>query len=95
MDIQREVQKIHHQFGVTEKANYEIQKLFDKAIKEAVNEALRIHGVSRSAVEPLIETLFLIATAPHPTNEYEYGSFVETAKRISQKALDDFDKHFC
>ena len=46
MDIQTEVQKIHHQFGVSEKANYEIQKLFDKAIKEAVNEALRIHDVS-------------------------------------------------
>jgi hypothetical protein len=48
MDIQTEVQKIHHQFGVTEKANYEIQKLFDKAIKEAVTEALRIHDVSGS-----------------------------------------------
>jgi hypothetical protein len=45
MDIQTEVQKIHHQFGVSEKANYEIQKLFDKAIKEAVIEALRIHDV--------------------------------------------------
>jgi len=45
MDIQTEVQKIHHQFGVSEKANYEIQKLFDKAIKEAVTEALRIHDV--------------------------------------------------
>ena len=45
MDIQTEVQKIHHQFGVTEKANYEIQKLFDKAIKEAVTEALRKHAV--------------------------------------------------
>lgn len=45
MDIQTEVQKIHHQYGVSEKANYEIQKLFDKSIKEAVTEALRIHNV--------------------------------------------------
>ncbi len=45
MDIQTEVQKIHHQFGVSEKANYEIQKLFDKAIKEAVTEALCTHDV--------------------------------------------------
>lgn len=45
MDIQTEVQKIHHQYGVSEKANYEIQKLFDKAIKEAVTEALRKHSV--------------------------------------------------
>lgn len=48
MDIQTEVQKIHHQYGVSEKANYEIQKLFDKAIKEAVTEALRIHDVMES-----------------------------------------------
>ena len=52
-------------------------------------------AVSRSAVEPLVETLFMIATAPHPANDFEYNSFVETAKRIAQKALDDFDKHFC
>lgn len=45
MDIQTEVQKIHHQYGVSEKANYEIQKLFDKAIKEAVTEALCKHAV--------------------------------------------------
>lgn len=48
MNIQKEVQKIHHQFGVSEKANYKIQKLFDKAIKEAVAEALRIQDVSGS-----------------------------------------------
>lgn len=45
MDIQTELQKIHHHFGVAEKANYEIQKLFDKSIKEAVDEALRKHTV--------------------------------------------------
>jgi len=33
----------------------------------------------------------MIATAPHPANDFEYNSFVETAKRIAQKALDDFD----
>lgn len=54
MDIQTEVQKIHHQFGVSEKANYEIQKLFDKAIKEAVTEALRIHDVSGQLPNNLI-----------------------------------------
>ena len=30
MNIQDELQKIHHQYGISEKANYEIQKLFDK-----------------------------------------------------------------
>jgi len=45
MDIQTEVQKIHHQFGVTEKANYEIQKLFDKLILEDRAEQLRLGAV--------------------------------------------------
>lgn len=57
MNIQTEVQKIHHQFGVTEKANYEIQKLFDKAIKEAVKEALRIHDVSGICEHPFSSVL--------------------------------------
>lgn len=29
MNIQDELQKIHNQYGTSEKANYEIQKLFD------------------------------------------------------------------
>ena len=45
MDIQTEVQKIHHQFGVTEKANYEIQKLFDKLILDDRAEQLRLAAV--------------------------------------------------
>lgn len=59
MDIQTEVQKIHHQYGVSEKANYEIQKLFDKAIKEAVTEALRKHDVSGS-LTPFGESIKLL-----------------------------------
>ena len=33
MNIQDELQKIHNQYGTSEKANYEIQKLFDKEKK--------------------------------------------------------------
>jgi hypothetical protein len=29
MNIQDELQKIHNQYGISEKANYEIQKIFD------------------------------------------------------------------
>lgn len=43
MDIQFEIQKIHSQFGTTEMANYQIQKLFDKLILEDRAEQLRIH----------------------------------------------------
>ncbi len=35
MNIQDELQKIHHQYGTSEKANYEIQKLFDKQKKQS------------------------------------------------------------
>jgi hypothetical protein len=45
MDIQFEVQKIHSQFGTTEMANYQIQKLFDKLILEDRTEQLRKHAV--------------------------------------------------
>ena len=69
MDIQTEVQKIHHQFGVTEKANYEIQKLFDKAIKEAVTEALRKHDVSKSACDKIFEEAAKIDIG----NDIDYG----------------------
>ena len=34
MNIQDELQVIHHKYGVSEKANYEIQKLFEKYAKE-------------------------------------------------------------
>ena len=37
MNIQDEIIKIHHQFGTTEKANYEIEKLFEKFQYEKIN----------------------------------------------------------
>ena len=51
MDIQFEVQKIHSQFGTTEMANYQIQKLFDKLILEDRAEQLRKHAVIKSVCE--------------------------------------------
>ena len=50
MNIQDELQKIHHQYGTSEKANYEIQKLFENEHLEKTvstldtknNEALAI-----------------------------------------------------
>lgn len=39
MNIQEELQKIHHQYGTSEKANYEIEKLFDKIILPFKNKA--------------------------------------------------------
>ena len=78
MDIQTELQKIHHQFGVTEKANYEIQKLFDKAIKEAVTEALRIHDVVGRSEQ-------LLAVA-----EYVYNHFDDSSSKTAKDYLQDF-----
>jgi hypothetical protein len=51
MNIQFEVQKIHSQFGTTEMANYQIQKLFDKLILEDRVEQLRKHDVLEQSKE--------------------------------------------
>ena len=46
MNIQDKMQEIHHKFGVTEKANYEIQLFVDDLIKKDRAEQLRLHVVS-------------------------------------------------
>ena len=38
MNIQDELQKIHQQYGTTEMANYEIQKLFDNQQERSYSE---------------------------------------------------------
>jgi predicted RNA-binding protein len=38
MNIQEELQKIHHQYGTTESANYQIQLLFDRHNKNLINK---------------------------------------------------------
>jgi len=45
MNIQDEIQEIHHKFGVTEKANYKIQLFVEDLIKKDRAEQLRIGGV--------------------------------------------------
>lgn len=41
LNIQDEAMKIHHQYGVTEKANYQIQLLAERYAKEKVQKALQ------------------------------------------------------
>ena len=47
MNIQDKMQEIHHKYGVTEKANYEIQ-LFVEALLREQKEQLILSGVSVS-----------------------------------------------
>ena len=47
MNIQDKMQEIHHKFGVTEKANYEIQLFVDDLIKKDRAEQLILFGVSQ------------------------------------------------
>ena len=47
MNIQDKIQEIHRKFGVTEKANYEIQLFVDELIKKDRAEQLILHGVSQ------------------------------------------------
>jgi len=46
MNIQDEIQKIHHKYGVSEKANYEIEKFVEKLIEDDRAEQLILHPVS-------------------------------------------------
>tara|TARA_R110000787_G_scaffold62331_1_gene141025 strand:+ start:98 stop:346 length:249 start_codon:yes stop_codon:yes gene_type:complete len=46
MNIQDKMQEIHHKFGVTEKANYEIQLFVDDLIKKDRAEQLILTDVS-------------------------------------------------
>ena len=45
MNIQDKIQEIHHKYGITEKANYEIQ-LFVEALLKEQKEQLILSGVS-------------------------------------------------
>ena len=46
MNIQDEMQKIHHKYGVSEMANYEIEKFVEKLIEDDRAEQLKLHLVS-------------------------------------------------
>jgi len=48
MNIQDKMQEIHHKYGVTEKANYEIQLFVEDLIKKDRAEQLILHGVSNN-----------------------------------------------
>ena len=50
MNIQDKMQEIHHKFGVTEKANYEIQLFVDDLIKKDRAEQLILSGVMPTLV---------------------------------------------
>ena len=56
MNIQDKMQEIHHKYGVTEKANYEIQLFVDDLIKKDRVEQLILHGVVKRS-EQLCEGL--------------------------------------
>ena len=47
MNIQDKIQEIHRIYGVTEKANYEIQLFIEDLIKKDRAEQLILHGVSK------------------------------------------------
>lgn len=72
IDIQTEVNKIHHQYGISEMANYKIQQLFEQYSNEVppnelideitLNEAIEKFGID-SQIELIIEECLELATA--------------------------------
>ena len=51
MNIQDKMQEIHHKYGVSEKANYEIQLFVEYLIKKDRAEQLNLSGVVFSEAE--------------------------------------------
>lgn len=49
MNIQDELQKIHHKFGVSEMANYKIEQFIESLIEKDRKEQLILNGVVLSA----------------------------------------------
>ena len=47
MNIQDKMQEIHHKYGVSERANYEIQLFVEDLIKKDRAEQLNLSGVSQ------------------------------------------------
>jgi hypothetical protein len=72
MNIQDKMQEIHHKFGVTEKANYEIQLFVEDLIKKDRAEQLILHGVS-----------FSLPTDPLILAEYLHNSYELIAKKTN------------
>lgn len=65
MNIQDKMQEIHHKYGVTEKANYEIQLFVEDLIKKDRAEQLILSGVSTELCEcadPFEKTIALKCT---------------------------------
>tara|TARA_R110002110_G_scaffold407056_1_gene627676 strand:+ start:53 stop:304 length:252 start_codon:yes stop_codon:yes gene_type:complete len=65
MNIQDKMQEIHHKFGVTEKANYEIQLFVDDLIKKDRAEQLTLHNVSQQREQLLDFWMKLPKTHKH------------------------------
>ena len=79
MNIQDKMQEIHHKFGVTEKANYEIQLFVDELIKKDRAEQLILHNVSQ-------QRELLIAYEKHHYTPSEWA----LASKQCEKEIDDF-----
>ena len=70
MNIQDKMQEIHNKYGVTEKANYEIQ-LFVEALLKEQKEQLILSGVRQSFPKRLSNAAYLNA------REMRYEDFVK------------------
>ena len=54
MNVQDETMKIHHQYGTSEKANYQIQLMCEKYAEERHQKKLKDHGVIGSVSERVL-----------------------------------------
>tara|TARA_R110002051_G_C8655113_1_gene488187 strand:- start:909 stop:1178 length:270 start_codon:yes stop_codon:yes gene_type:complete len=69
MNIQDEMQKIHHKYGVSEMANYKIEQFVEKIIETDRAEQLKLHIVSESSPKDAILKVYLKADSGYTSNE--------------------------
>lgn len=101
INIQDEVAKIHAQYGITEMANYRIEKLFEKYVKQSSPKIKQLeweHGLYRLLSKTSVGD-YTIAPMKNGYHMYLYSKkqyywlkdYVNTIEEAKQFAQTDFE----
>jgi hypothetical protein len=90
MNIQDEMQKIHHEFGVSEMANYKIEQFIDNLIKEDRKQQLILNSVGNCKRESLDNFSELLQKVVNKTKASDTGLMYVDAGDIMQDICDNY-----
>lgn len=88
MNIQNEVQKIHAKYGVTEKANYQIQLLCEKYADEYHQSKLKNNGGLCDVTPRFLKTKYSL----EELDQYIMELSARTDRHIHRGKLEDIEK---